>query len=142
MVTYSLGTVRGLKILVPGQTTSLRPATTATQHIKPEEHGRNPFKLYTARRPWFSSALPFCHVRLSTQKPKRSAYPKALMTLGDHISKQRLELGLFQREVAVQIGVDAMTIWNWECNESRPQIYHMPAIRRFLRYDPLPNRNP
>src|SRR5215470_6882946 len=142
MVTYSLATARGLKILVPGQTTSLRPPTTATQHIKPEEHGRNPFKLYTARRPWFSSCVTFLPCKAKHAKTQEIRISQGTHDLRDHIRKRRLELGLFQREVAVQIGVDAMTIWNWDCNESRPQIYHMPAIRRFLRYDPLPNRNP
>src|ERR1700720_743605 len=53
-------------------------------------------------------ALPFCHLRLSTQKPKSSVYPKELKTLGDHIRRRRLDLGLLQRQVAQLISVDVM----------------------------------
>jgi len=31
-----------------------------------------------------------------------------------------------------------MTIWNWECNESFPQVHKIPSIIRFLGYNPLP----
>jgi DNA-binding XRE family transcriptional regulator len=31
-----------------------------------------------------------------------------------------------------------MTIWNWECHESSPRVREIPAIIRFLGYDPLP----
>jgi transcriptional regulator with XRE-family HTH domain len=82
-------------------------------------------------------ALPFCHLRLSTQKPKSSVYPKELKTLGDHIRRRRLDLGLLQRQVAQLISVDVMTICNWERNESKPQIQFIPAIIKFLDYNPL-----
>jgi transcriptional regulator with XRE-family HTH domain len=49
-----------------------------------------------------------------------------------------LELGLFQKEVAQHIGVDVMTICNWEGNKSRPQIQFFPVIVKFLHYNPLP----
>jgi transcriptional regulator with XRE-family HTH domain len=60
------------------------------------------------------------------------------MTLGDHIRKCRLDLGLFQKQVAEQIGVDTTTIWNWECHKSSPQMHQLPEIIRFLGYNPLP----
>jgi len=55
--------------------------------------------------------LPFT---LTAQKPLERAYPKELVTLGDHIKKRRLDLGLFQKDVAVAIGVGTCTITNWE----------------------------
>jgi len=82
--------------------------------------------------------LPFCHAELRATKPKPSQYPKLLNTLGDHIRNRRLDLGLFQSKVAEQIGVDTTSIHNWEGNKSAPAIRHIPAILRFLGYNPLP----
>ncbi len=75
---------------------------------------------------------------LKAPKPKPPKYPKELKTLGDHIRKRRLDLGLFQKQVAQQIGVSEATIWNWECHESSPQIHVLPQVIRFLGYNPLP----
>ena len=87
--------------------------------------------------PNFLPALPFCHVTLNTQKPRSSAYPKELRTLGDHIRKQRLDQGLFQKQVAERMGTSEDTIYRWERNESKPQIQFIPAIINFLAYNPL-----
>jgi transcriptional regulator with XRE-family HTH domain len=67
-----------------------------------------------------------------------SQYPKQINTLGDHIRARRLDLTLLQRQVADQIGVHALTIINWESNESPPETRFIPAIVQFLGYDPLP----
>jgi transcriptional regulator with XRE-family HTH domain len=82
--------------------------------------------------------LPFCHAELRAAKPKSEQFPKEINTLGDHIRSRRLDLKLLQRQVADQIGVNGATITNWERNESTPVIRYMPAIIRFLGYDPLP----
>jgi len=39
---------------------------------------------------------------------------KELKRLGDHIRKRKLELGLFQREVAQRIRVTQGTVYRWE----------------------------
>jgi transcriptional regulator with XRE-family HTH domain len=85
--------------------------------------------------------LPFCHAELRASKPKHAHYPKEINTLGDHILKRRLNLGLLQREVADQIGVDETTITHWERNTTTPPIRYIPAIIQFLGYDPLPPAN-
>lgn len=36
------------------------------------------------------------------------------------------------------MGVDEATIYNWEGQRTTPALFAMPAIARFLRYDPLP----
>ncbi len=82
--------------------------------------------------------MPFCHAELRASKPKSSLYPKQLNTLGDHIRSRRLDLDLFQSQVAQQIGVDETTIHNWEGNKSLPSIRFFPAILRFLEYYPFP----
>jgi DNA-binding transcriptional regulator YiaG len=83
-------------------------------------------------------ALPFCHIRLSGPKPLRKAYPKALKTLGDYLRKKRLDLGLLQKEVADQLGVDTASICNWESNEVQPMVHCLPGIFAFLGHNPLP----
>ncbi|MGA2713568.1 MAG: recombinase family protein [Bryobacteraceae bacterium] len=76
--------------------------------------------------------LPRSH-RLSNRKQA----PEELNTLGDHLLRRRLVLKLLQRQVAEQIGVDKTSIANWEANRSKPGLLYMPAIIRFLGYNPL-----
>jgi DNA-binding transcriptional regulator YiaG len=57
---------------------------------------------------------------------------------GDHIRKRRLDLGLFQRQVAAQLGVDTDSVFRWESNETSPSILQIPRIIRFLGYNPFP----
>jgi transcriptional regulator with XRE-family HTH domain len=59
-------------------------------------------------------------------------------TLGDHIPNRRLDLNLIQKQVAEQLGVDEMTITNWERNTNSPAIRHVPAILELLGYGPIP----
>ena len=65
-------------------------------------------------------------------------FPKELNTLGDHLLAQRVSLGLRQKDVADRIGVSAFTILNWEKNRTIPRFRDMPAILKFLGYNPLP----
>ena len=81
-------------------------------------------------------ALPFCHAELRVVKSKPERYPKELNSLGDHIRSRRMDVSLLQKQVAEQIGVCELTITNWERNESRPAVKCIPAIIRFLGYDP------
>ncbi len=66
--------------------------------------------------------------------------PLAPRTAGEHIRKRRLGLKL-QKDVAEQLGVDKTSVFKWEGNRSSPEIRYMPAIIRFLGYDPLPLAN-
>jgi len=77
-------------------------------------------------------------VRLSGPKPLPKAYPKHLKTLGDYIRKKRLDLGLLQKEVAEQLGVDTASVGNWESNEVQPMVHCLPGIIAFLGHNPLP----
>jgi transcriptional regulator with XRE-family HTH domain len=80
--------------------------------------------------------LPCCRWRLKGQKPLPAAYPKEINTLGDNIRKRRLDLGLLQRDVAAQIGVNKDTIYNWEMNRTEPEVRFIPKIINFLGYTP------
>jgi hypothetical protein len=56
--------------------------------------------------------------------PYRPSYPQVLATIGDHLRKRRLELGLLQWEVAERLHVNPGTVSNWgtESNETRPNL--------------------
>jgi transcriptional regulator with XRE-family HTH domain len=66
-----------------------------------------------------------------------STYPKELRTLGDHIRKRRLDLGLVQTDVAKRLGVTAFTVTNWERNHTVPAICLVPRLVGFLGYVPF-----
>ena len=68
----------------------------------------------------------------------RNRVPEKLETLADHLLRRRLTLKLLQRQVAKQIGVDKTSSHNWETNRTKPDLKFMPAIIRFLGYNPLP----
>jgi hypothetical protein len=65
-------------------------------------------------------ALPFCHVVLKGKRALPGSCPNPLKTLGDHLRKRRLDLGLLQREVAKKLGVTTSCVWNSEGNATTP----------------------
>ena len=80
-----------------------------------------------------SVALPFCSITLIAQKPTK--LPRILNTIGDHIKKRRLKLGLLQRDVAKLLGVNTSTVTNWEKSHTKPQLFFIPKVIEFLGYD-------
>lgn len=82
-------------------------------------------------------ALSFCHISRKGKRPPDPAFPQNLITLGDHIRKRRLTLGLYRREVAQFIEVDGTTIYNWEAGHYVPFTRHLPKIYEFLGYCPM-----
>jgi transcriptional regulator with XRE-family HTH domain len=76
--------------------------------------------------------------RCEDQSQNRLSTRKILQTIGDHIRKKRLDIGLLQSDVAERIGVSEATIYNWERNANSPQVHDIPAIILFLGYNPLP----
>lgn len=75
-------------------------------------------------------------MELRCPKPLAPEYPTELRSLGDHVRKRRLDLGLLQREVALRIGVDPTTVFNWEAGTASPNLRALPGVLRFLGYDP------
>ena len=63
-------------------------------------------------------------------------YPVELRSIGDHIRKRRLDLGLLQIEVVAQIGVSENTVWNWK-HGTQPELIHIPEVLTFLGYVPV-----
>ncbi|HUF75471.1 MAG TPA: helix-turn-helix domain-containing protein [Longimicrobiales bacterium] len=65
-------------------------------------------------------------------------YPKDPRTLGEHLRRRRIDLGLTQRAVAQQLVVDPWTILNWERGKTRPGARHLARLTGFLGYFPFP----
>lgn len=82
-------------------------------------------------------ALPFCQLTLRATKPRSSAYPASLSSIGDQVRTRRLDLGLRQRDVADQIGVATSTVTNWEKGRTTPDFRVMPKVIDFLGYEPV-----
>ncbi len=80
--------------------------------------------------------LQFVPVRLKALKPKETDFEPRSM--GEHFRKRRLELRLTQKQVAEQLGVNVWTVLNWEKGHTKPPIETMPALLKFLGYDPSP----
>jgi DNA-binding XRE family transcriptional regulator len=57
-------------------------------------------------------------------------------TLGERIKKWRLEQGLFQKDLAKIIGVDEMTIVNWEKGKTMPDKKNLEWLQKLLRIEP------
>jgi len=64
--------------------------------------------------------------------------PKCPRTIGEHIKKRRLELHLFQSDLAKLFGVDPMTIVNWEQGHYPPASWLRPRIIDWLGHEPTP----
>jgi DNA-binding XRE family transcriptional regulator len=62
--------------------------------------------------------------------------PTVPKTIGEHLKRRRLELHPFQADLAKMFGVDPMSIVNWEKNTYQPAERLMPAIVKWLGYDP------
>ena len=78
--------------------------------------------------------LPGCRKTLRAQKP--GVEPAVLRTPGDHVKRRRLEIGLYQRDVAIQLAVSEATVHNWECGKSSPATRTIPRVVEFLGYSP------
>ena len=82
-------------------------------------------------------ALPCCYLTLKAHKPHNRAYPRDLLTLGDHIRKRRLDLGLQQKHVAAVVNTTTSTVTNWEKNRTGARLRLLPGVFKFLGYCPL-----
>lgn len=79
--------------------------------------------------------MPYVPVRLKAPKPKDLSEPQ---TLGEHIKRRQLQQKLTQTQAGKLLVVDTYTVLNWEKGKTEPPIAAMPAVLRFLGYDPFP----
>lgn len=80
--------------------------------------------------------LQFVPIRLKALKPKETDFEPG--SLGEHLRKRRLVLGLTQGQGAKRLGINSWTVLNWEKGHTEPPFESMPAIVQFLGYDPFP----
>lgn len=78
--------------------------------------------------------LPYGPKCLKSLKPV--PYEREPRTLGQHLKKRRLELGLLQRDLRTRFKLEKETYANWEKDRCYPAIKHWPAIIQFLGCDP------
>lgn len=78
--------------------------------------------------------IAFLPLSLKASRPKDEKYPNSLKTLGDHIRARRLDLNLYQKDVARLLGVNEFTVHNWEKYKSGPDVRLLPKIMDFLGY--------
>jgi DNA-binding XRE family transcriptional regulator len=87
--------------------------------------------------------LPSCHLTLAALRPRISKYalaikryPQRPQTIGDHLRRRRLDLGLEQMDVAKTLRVHRASVQNWENNLYEPTAHMCAKIHAFLGYDP------
>ena len=83
-------------------------------------------------------SFPFMNVVISAPKPLPEGYPEHVTSVGDHIRKKRMDLGLYQRHVAETIGVSEGAVELWELRGYEPHPHSWPGVISFLGYDPFP----
>jgi DNA-binding transcriptional regulator YiaG len=81
-------------------------------------------------------ALSFWNVDVSLKNPFLRGFSKEVKTIGDHLRKKRIELGLLQKDVSSMLNVCEDTVMYWENNRAKPMIHHIPLIIEFLGYNP------
>lgn len=74
---------------------------------------------------------------LTFAKPKRH-YLLAVVTLGDHLLKRRLDLGYNRKYAASLIGVDPHSLKHWEDGKTELAVGFYPRLIAYLGYNPLP----
>jgi transcriptional regulator with XRE-family HTH domain len=97
------------------------------------------FSCSCPRREIFSRALHFLPYGNKPLKTLKSVpYERTPQTLGQHLKKRRLRLGLFQRDLRKRFGLEKETYANWEKDRRYPAMKHWPGIIEFLGHDPNP----
>ncbi len=87
---------------------------------------------------YFSEVANQAHkIEIPLQVPPLPEFAQEPVTLGDHLRRRRRELGLYQKDVAAQIGVTTSTIWNWEHGWTI-DLRYIPGVIAFLGYNPIP----
>ncbi len=87
------------------------------------------------------AAFPFHALRLRAKIPDHR-YPKELKTIGDHLRKRRLDLGLRQKDVGALVGAAKPTVDAWEHRATRPSGEVLRRLVEFLGYEPAEAASP
>jgi DNA-binding transcriptional regulator YiaG len=73
-------------------------------------------------------------IKLTVQRPKTlpHGYPLRPKTIGERLKKKRMDMGLFQKDVARIIGVSTDTVVNWEKGRTKPSRNSLDRITQLL----------
>jgi DNA-binding XRE family transcriptional regulator len=82
-------------------------------------------------------ALPFSRYAKTVAIPLPLGYPINPVTLCEHLTKRRMDLGLYRSEAARQLNMSKGCFCNWENERNKPRLYQYPAIITFLGYYPF-----
>lgn len=69
---------------------------------------------------------------------KLKGYPQVPQSLGEHLRRRRLDLGLSQEKAGARFGISFTAYNGWEGDRISPGIGKWPLICEFLSYDPSP----
>jgi transcriptional regulator with XRE-family HTH domain len=83
----------------------------------------------------------FCALRLRAKIPD-PRYPKELRTIGDHLRKRLLDLGLRQKDVGALVGAARPTVDAWEHRGTRPSGEVLRRLVQFLGHEPAEAASP
>jgi transcriptional regulator with XRE-family HTH domain len=78
----------------------------------------------------------FANLVLKVKRPINPAYPRQVVTLGDHLRAARLDRCLLQTQVAKILKVAPDTVTGWELNRHEPPARMANKIIQFLGYVP------
>jgi transcriptional regulator with XRE-family HTH domain len=70
---------------------------------------------------------------------KSSSHEEDPKSLGEHLKRRRLELGLRQKETAARLGVTEWGYANWEKGKGTPSTVRYKGVVEFLGHYPHPN---
>ena len=85
----------------------------------------------------FKAAHPAVKIKIPLIIPQLAELTRKPVTLGNHLHRRRIELGLYHKDVAAKLGVTTSTVWNWE-NVGSVDLCFIPQVIEFLGYDPIP----
>lgn len=102
-----------------------RPETYRLPSLRSRRWTRPPLRCLSATCPY------------GPPKPPSPGYPLQPQTLGEHLKKRRLDVGLRQKDLARRLETSLFNIWNWQRNVTGPSLRFLPRITSFLGYAPL-----
>ncbi len=83
-------------------------------------------------------AWPFCDTTITAPIPPPPGYPDEPTSIGEHLRKRRMDVGLTQTELARMLGANQESVRNWERGHTAMAVRFYPRVLEFLGYDPAP----
>lgn len=88
-----------------------------------------------------TTALTICTLELTSLAPHKKGYPLTPTTYGHYLRQARLNKGLTQWQMGLELDVYTSTIDKWERGRTQPNYINKQKIITFLGYDPISKNN-